>query len=435
MEHRKLDFVPDAQSSTLSRRGVLAGGATVAVAAAAVGLAGCSKPEEQGAGAQSANQTLAPGAKGNSDAQGETPLADAIVAFDGAHQAGVATPSQAHLNLVGFGLKDGIGKRDVQNLMRLWTEDARALCTAETPRGSLEPEMTQVPANLTVTCGWGEGFFKVAGVDKPKWLGDVKKFSKDKLQKEWGQTDLVLQICCDDATTASHVMRHMVRSAVDYAQVEWVQQGFLNANGSLAKGATPRNLFGQVDGTVNPRTEEALDEQVWIEDGAFAGGTAMVVRRIQMNLDTWEELDRTSRENSLGRDLATGAPLSGGTEHDTVDLEARDKYGLKIVDKNSHVALSMPPKEHPEQRLLRRQYNYDLPPNPASPELKGQLSNAGLVFICFQKDPRTQFEPIQERLDGSDMLNTWITHIGSAMYFVPAGTEPTTYWGENLLEG
>ena len=35
----------------------------------------------------------------------------------------------------------------------------------------------------------------------------------------------------------------------------------------------------------------------------------MVVRRIRMNVDTWEKLDRSSRENAVGRKLDTGAPL------------------------------------------------------------------------------------------------------------------------------
>lgn len=38
----------------------------------------------------------------------------------------------------------------------------------------------------------------------------------------------------------------------------------------------------------------------------------MVVRRIAMNLDTWDRLDRDGREQSVGRRLSDGAPLSSG---------------------------------------------------------------------------------------------------------------------------
>lgn len=406
----------------LGRRELMAGGA---FAASALVVASCARGEEA--------DPVSPATSGEKGASvSGAPLADAIVPFDGEHQAGVQTPSQAHVNLVGFNLKDGAGQRGARNLMRLWTEDARALCTAETPRGSLEPEMTQTPANLTVTCGWGESFFAKIGAEKPEWLGDVRSYTRDKLRPEWGQTDVVLQICCDDQLTASHVLRHMVRSGASYADVAWVQQGFLNANGSLEDGETPRNVFGQKDGTVNPKTDADFVEQVWIEDGPFKGGTAMVVRRINMNMETWEEVDRHAREISIGRTLDNGAPLSGTEENDPVDLEARDKYGLKAIDPTSHVARAHPPADHPEQVILRRPYNFDLAP---SPERPGELSNSGQIFICFQKNPREQFEPIQARLDEVDQLNTWITHVGSAMYYVVPGTQGGTSWGENLLKG
>ena len=95
----------------------------------------------------------------------------------------------------------------------------------------------------------------------------------------------------------TYALRHMVRAGEHYASVKWLQQGFINAYGSQEKGATARNMFGQKDGTVNPRSEEDFAAQVWIDKGPqwANGGTAMVVRRIRMNVDTWEKLDRSSR--------------------------------------------------------------------------------------------------------------------------------------------
>lgn len=161
----------------------------------------------------------------------------------------------------------------------------------------------------------------------------------------------------------------------------------------------------------------------------------MVVRRIAMNLDEWEILDRTSREVSVGRTLDSGAPLTGGDEFTDPNFEARDSYGLPVIDPASHMARSRAPEAHPEQVILRRSFNYDLPPDPTSEE----LSNAGLVFICFQKNPDKQFTPIQQRLDDHDRLNQWITHIGSAVFFIPPGTNPDDphsddFWGAGLLK-
>ena len=58
-----------------------------------------------------------------------------------------------------------------------------------------------------------------------------------------------------------------------------------------------RNLMGQVDGTVNPapRTPE-FDAAVWASSPAwFTGGTVLVLRRIAMNMVTWDAFDRAGK--------------------------------------------------------------------------------------------------------------------------------------------
>ena len=395
----------------VSRRVFLAGAA--GVASSGMALAACSREDDESSGVAS--------------------LTTATLAFDGARQAGIATPTQANLNLVGFNLKDGVTADGIRNLMRLWTEDARELTAGRNPLSSLEPEMVERPANLTITCGFGERVFDIAAPDtKPQWLHPIEKMPREQLSDDWAQTDLALQICSDDAVVCAWAMRHMTRAGMDYVRTVWVQQGFMNAYGSIPEGHTPRNLFGQVDGTVNPRSDDEFAEQVFTDDGS----SSLVVRRIAMDLDDWERLDRTSREEAVGRRLSDGAPLTGDNEFDAPDLDARDEYGLPVIDKNSHMARAMPPADHPEQKFLRRPYNYSLPPEPESE----QLSNAGLVFLAYQKDPDVQFTPVLRRLLEADRLNEWTTHIGSAVYWIPPGTaEPGSgeardaFWGETVL--
>ncbi len=422
----------------ISRRGFLAGASGLASTSA---LAACASEDNPGSATSSAS---APSNSGDASDL----LQQAYVDFDGVHQAGIETPTQACLNLVGFNLKASVDKAGLNRLMRLWTEDARELCAGRTPLGSVEPEMNAWPANLTLTVGFGERAFEIAApAKKPGWLRSIPAMKRDALRSEWGQSDLVLQICSDDPVMCAWAMRHMTRAAKDYVDTAWVQQGFMNAYGSIPKGQTPRNLFGQLDGSVNPHDPEEYAEQVWIDNPAgFVGSTSMVVRRIAMNLDEWELLDRRSREEAVGRTLTDGAPLTGGGEFSEPDLSAVDEYGLPVIDRNSHMARAMPPADHPEQRFMRRPYNYNLPPAPESEE----LSNAGLIFITFQKDPETQFIPVLKRLDEADRLNEWITHIGSAVYWVPPGTsigettsggetpagadgQRDSYWGQSVL--
>ena len=50
----------------------------------------------------------------------------------------------------------------------------------------------------------------------------------------------------------------------------------------------------------------------------------------------------------------------------------------------------------------------------------GQL-DAGLFFLAFQRDPRRQFIPLQQKLAGHDALNEYIQHVSSAVFAIPPG--------------
>lgn len=365
------------------------------------------------------------------EAQDAQSIGDGTVAFDGRHQAGISTPEQAAMWMLAFTLKPGLDRSRVRGFMRTWTDDARRMSRGQPAIAELEPEMIATPSDLTFTVGFGPRFFDVIGLpeQRPEWLAPLPKYSLDQLEEKWGDGDVVMQICCNDPMTLSHAARYMIRNAEPFADVHWVQTGFAHGAGVHEPGATPRNRFGQLDGTVNPRSTDELDDIVWINDGPkwLIGGTSMVVRRIHMEIETWEILDRVSREESTGRHLASGAPLGMDHEHDVVDLDRRDSYGLPVIDANSHVARSMPADGKPGLQVLRRPYTYDTPPT------DGVTPDTGLVFISFQKDPLEQYHPIQQRLDDSDRLNEWIRHIGSAVFVIPPGTTSDGYWGEDLL--
>lgn len=406
-------------SPNLSRRHFL-GGLGVAAGASAAAAAG-------------ASQAHAIGLEREPEKPKKPPLQTATVAFDGVHQAGIDTPSQSHLWLIAFNIKKDVDRTRLRNLMRVWTDDARRMTAGKASRTDLDYELMQAPANLTITLGLGEKFFEVAEkqAEKPDWLKPLPAYKTDELREEWNGGDLCLQICADDPVVVSHAARLMIRNSAPYLDVHWIQEGFLNAKGALQEGETPRNLFGQKDGTINPRAREEFKDQVWIENGAdwLRGGSALVVRRIEMDMDGWDILDRISRKVATGREIDTGAPIGGKDEFETVDLSKTDEYGLPLTDPQSHVALAMPPKELPNQKLLRRVYNYDLPP-----EKDGRFtSNTGLVFACYQKNPLEQFHPIQQRLAEGDRMNQWIFHIGSAVFVMPRGTSESEYWAQDLL--
>jgi dye decolorizing peroxidase len=417
------DAGPHTGTARFTRRRFLGGLGVLGATAAVSTTAACATDDDRDPGETAGRAAAA--------------AASATVTFDGPHQAGIATPSQSHNTTVAFSLRDGVGRREIQRLLRIWTGDARRLCSGEKVLADLEPELSVNPANLTITCGFGRGLYRRAGLADaaPEWLTPLPGFAGDRLDDRWGERDLVLQLCGDDRTTVSHALRVLVRGGADYARPSWTQTGFLDipvaADGSHG---TPRNLFGFKDGTVNPRTDGEFDAQVWNPDG----GSCMIVRRIAFDMPLWEEADRVTREVSMGRDIPEGAPLSGGDEFTAPDPGKVGADGLPLIDTHSHVALATATGRDEAQRLLRRAYNYDLPVTGARADTLADadlvaLSDTGLIFTCFQRDPRTSFIPVQRRLADGDRLNEWITHVGSAVFHVPGGTDPDGYWGQGIL--
>ena len=141
-----------------------------------------------------------------------------------------------------------------------------------------------------------------------------------------------------------------------------------------------------------------------------------------------------SRSESLATWLAmrarvrsSGAPLGASGEFDPIDLAATDAAGQPVIDPDAHVALAN--QDALGIHILRRGYNYT---DGLDPRV-GQL-DAGLFFIAFQRDPRTQFVPMQARLAASDLLNEYIKHVGSAVFAVPPGVTPGRWWGQTLFE-
>ncbi|WP_423494773.1 Dyp-type peroxidase [Microbacterium esteraromaticum] len=353
---------------------------------------------------------------------------DGIVPFHGAHQAGIGTDAQAHATLVALDLLPEADREALRRMMRLLSDDAARLTAGIPALADSEPELAASPANLTVTFGFGPAFVARAGASAPTWLAPLPPFSIDALRDEFSHGDLLLQVAADDPLTVAHATRMLLKDTRSFATVRWLQHGFRRAHGTVAPGTTMRNLFGQVDGTENVRPgTEAFDDIVWSRDGWLAGGTGMVVRRIRMDVDKWDEADRIAREFSIGRTLGNGAPLTGTDEHDEPDFEAKGPRGFPVIDDLAHIRRAR--SSDPRERIFRRAYNYDVPPTGAS------VSESGLVFISFQADVARQFTPMQERLAQADLLNLWTTPIGSAVFAIPPGCREGGYIGETLLEG
>ncbi|KWV31191.1 Dyp-type peroxidase [Micromonospora rifamycinica] len=403
---------------TVSRRGLLAGGTLAAGGALAGGAVVATVGDGEAADRPPGAQPVPVAAVGG-----------LVEPFHGPRQAGVATEPQAHAAFVAFTLRPGTDRAALGRLLRLLTDDAARLTQGRPALADTEAELGLLPARLTVTFGFGPGLYRAAGLDdrRPASVVDLPSLRIDRLQPAWSGGDLLLQICADDAVTVAHAQRVLVKDSRPFATVRWVQQGFRRGPGVEPAGHTQRNLFGQLDGTANPRPGAPLDTAVWVPDGPawLRDSTTLVVRRIRMDLETWDLLGRTDRELAVGRRLDTGAPLTGTAEHDEPDFAATGDDGLTVIPDFSHLTRARVTDDR--QKILRRPYNYDGVPTPQG------HADSGLIFAAYQADITAQFLPIQRRLAERDLLNEWTTPIGSAVFAVPPGCPPDGWIGQQVL--
>ncbi len=413
------------RGSDPTRRSLLGLGAALAGGAGA-GLVG------YGVGVTRTSPSPAPADVGSGSGIGGSEAAWATVAepFHGAHQSGIRTPPQAHATFLALDLDAGspaAGRDGLTRLLRQWSEDASRLQRGIPALADPQPDLAGPPARLTITLGVGPGALTKAGLaDRaPAWLAPLPAFGVDRLEPKWSDGDVVAQVCAEDPIVLAHAVRTLLIDAAGIGRLRWLQRGFRRPAGATS---TMRNLMGQVDGTVQP-TDAEVDDLVWVgEEGPawLRGGSSLVLRRIRMDLDTWDQLDPEAKDQVIGRRLSDGSPLTGTKESDAPDLEATAK-GLHVIPDFAHVrhARAITPRE----KILRRPYNYDETPTGS------QTADSGLLFAAYQRDPIAQFVAIQRRLDGPDLLNVWTTPVGSAVFAMFPGAPEGSYLGQALVEG
>ena len=380
--------------------------------------------------------------------------ATASLPFHGAHQQGVDTPQQAGIYFAAFDLTAG-DRAGLIELMQAWTLAAARLTQGQPLDGddndlskpaSDSGEVAGLPpARLTLTFGFGPGVFIRDGKDRfglsarrPEAFIDLPNFVGDQLIPQRTGGDLCIQACSDEPQVAFHAVRQLTRIALPYATTRWVQNGFL---AGYAPGQTPRNLMGFKDGTVNVAVKNptALDQFVWAgkEGGWMEGGTYMVARPIRMALEHWDRMKLGFQEQTMGRHKRSGATLGGKDEFAPLALTANDADGNPLTPENAHVRLAAPETNDGAQ-ILRRSYSYD---NGVSfvaerwpPWRQGMEMDAGLMFVCYQRDPRTGFVKLFERMSKFDMMNQFVTHIGGGLFAVPPGAAQGRYLGQALFD-
>ncbi|MGB9154625.1 MAG: iron uptake transporter deferrochelatase/peroxidase subunit [Alphaproteobacteria bacterium] len=372
--------------------------------------------------------------------------------FWGAHQSGIITPAQNHTYFAAFDLVTD--KRDeVIKLLQKWTNAAARMSQGleageDVADGSPDSGDVQglPPSRLTITFGFGPGLFTKDGKDRyglvakrPAALVDMPAFSGDQLVPERTGGDLSIQACADDPQVAFHAIRQLVRLADSIAQIRWTQVGFI---ANQAGGGTARNLMGFKDGTGNPdATNTALmDKFIWAGSEApdwMQGGSYVVARRARIALEHWDKMKTSFQEQTVGRQKASGAPIGKQKEFDKADLNAVDADGNLVIAENSHLRVATAETNDGAQ-ILRRSYSYNegvsFTAERWPPWKQGMEYDAGLLFMCYQRDPRTGFIKIFDKMSKFDMMNQFVTHIGGGLFACPGGARDGEFIGQRLFQ-
>ena len=319
---------------------------------AAAGAAGVGATLRSGTPAARAAEAARAGAPGGK-----------AVPFYGAHQAGIATPTQEHVHFLALDVVSD-SSADLRALLAALSAGAAAL-TAGDPVGALSTGVDPPvdtgealglgPSRLTVTFGLGPSVFaagRFGGLEalRPAPLVDLPPFASDSLQPGICDGDIAVQACSDDPQVAFHAIHDLIRLASPTAVPRWSLPGFgrtLNTAGQT----TPRNILGFKEGTANivGQDRAALERFVWAGAPDFpawmVGGSYMVVRRIQLLLHNWDSISLEQQERTFGRHKLSGAPLGEKREHDPIDLH-KVVGGQLAISPLAHVRLASPAYNH-----------------------------------------------------------------------------------------
>jgi porphyrinogen peroxidase len=162
-----------------------------------------------------------------------------------------------------------------------------------------------------------------------------------------------------------------------------------------------RDLIGFVDGTENPKGQEAIDVTIiGDEDREFVGGSYVVVQKYLHDLAAWNKLPTEKQEHVVGRTKLTDVEL---------DDSVKPTY--------AHNALTKVVEGGREIKILRD----NMPFGQAG---KGEF---GTYFIGYSRSPRTIEQMLQNMFVGKpagnyDRLLDFSKAVTGNLFFVPSAT-------------
>jgi porphyrinogen peroxidase len=162
-----------------------------------------------------------------------------------------------------------------------------------------------------------------------------------------------------------------------------------------------RDLIGFVDGTENPRGDEAVDAVlVREEDPVFQNGSYVIVQKYLHDLDGWNALPVEAQEHIIGRKKLS-------------DIELDDS----VKPTSAHSALTTIVENGEEKKILRDNMPFGSP-------ARGEF---GTYFIGYSRTPRITEQMLENMFIGRppgnyDRLLDFSKAVTGNLFFIPSGT-------------
>lgn len=329
----------------------------------------------------------------------------------GRHQAGIITPKvrQAHATILIF---DAHSQASVPTLLDKLGDLFEAFQNPRSFNG-------MGPADVTGTIGVGPGTARYHLGDNSLGARHLPEFKREDFNENHRDGDIVVQLCCSDLLRLALAQSKVQSELSDKCRLKWVAEGF---RGNPDQGVG-RNLLGFHDGVSVPRTDDEIDNDVWIDKPHFlAYGTIMVVRKMKIDVDAFTKQPLQQQEQAIGRERDSGVPLSGGSFQDDPDLHAKSEAGVFAIANEAHVRRAHPLPSGAPGLMLRRSYSY-----------YADATDQGLVFISFQKELES-FIKTQRRIDEGDALLDHTVTTSSGSFLILPGFDSSTPLGNCLRQ-
>lgn len=162
-----------------------------------------------------------------------------------------------------------------------------------------------------------------------------------------------------------------------------------------------RDLIGFVDGTENPKAQEAMDATlIRDEDPVFAAGSYVIVQKYLHDLARWNKLPTEKQELIVGRTKLTDVEL---------DDSVKPTY--------AHNALTKVVEDGKEIKILRDNMPFG----------QAGLGEFGTYFIGYSRSPRTIEQMLKNMFVGKpegnyDRLLDFSRAVTGNLFFVPSAT-------------